>query len=440
MRKRRDIRRKIKELAIGTVALLTMTVPMVGTAAAQNLEESSSEPLPVDASPRTLGCGTATNIGHANMAPLYVDGFPCLSPPQFILNTAYTNIKICAPGNKTNCQVIDHVIVDTGSVGLRIASSVVNSKLLQAMPHVPTSGPQILTNCSVFASGQALYGPVQTADVYIADKFAGNFPLQIFGKNLTPPAGCGDASQPPGGVSDLGANGLVGVGFKARAGGGYYSCNTDGSNCAPQDTNPSIATPNLVSKLQNDNNGLTIALNNIPDLGATVPVLGLLIFGVGTQADNTPPEGTIPLLADISLIVENNTGRALIDSGTPFVSVTGPQPLSSSCQIQSTFLCPPPPPDNTATIMLGLASNGASTPAYCVNYTVANADELITSLSDTAFNDLLNQGSSSGVPSILGLSVFFGRTMYFVFDGKQSPLGTGPINAMAPQQSCNNPS
>jgi hypothetical protein len=33
--KRRDIRRKIKELAIGTVALLTMTVPMFGTAAAQ---------------------------------------------------------------------------------------------------------------------------------------------------------------------------------------------------------------------------------------------------------------------------------------------------------------------------------------------------------------------------------------------------------------------
>jgi hypothetical protein len=52
---------------------------------------------------------------------------------------------------------------------------------------------------------------------------------------------------------------------------------------------------------------------------------------------------------------------------------------------------------------------------------------------DTAFNDLLYQGSSSGVPSILGLSVFFGRTMYFVYDGQESPLGTGPINAMRPQ-------
>ncbi|MGB6284440.1 MAG: hypothetical protein WBG18_08490, partial [Xanthobacteraceae bacterium] len=112
--KRRDVHEKIKGLTIGTVALLTMTVPMLcpdatqagprgiprgGPPAAQNgLEPSPSDPSqPVDASSRTLGCGTATNIGLGNMAPLYVDGNPCNS---FVTpNLAYTNIKICPPGS-----------------------------------------------------------------------------------------------------------------------------------------------------------------------------------------------------------------------------------------------------------------------------------------------------------------------------------------------------
>ena len=171
--KRRDIRENIKGLAIGTVALLTMTVPMLcpdaaqargprvillGPPAAQNGLEASppDESQPVDASSRTLGCGTATNIGQANMAPLYVDANPCISNPSLSNNVVYTNIKICPPGSQANCQVIDHVIVDTGSVGLRIGSSVLNSKLLAAMPYVSTSGPQILTNCVVFGDGSSL--------------------------------------------------------------------------------------------------------------------------------------------------------------------------------------------------------------------------------------------------------------------------------------------
>jgi hypothetical protein len=57
----------------------------------------------------------------------------------------------------------------------------------------------------------------------------------------------------------------------------------------------------------------------------------LLIFGVGTQADNTPPERTIPLLASPSsgyfnlLIGNNTTGMiTIINSGTPFLFVNDP--------------------------------------------------------------------------------------------------------------------
>ena len=40
-------------------------------------------------------------------------------------NVPYASVTICAPGSAANCQTIDHVLVDTGSVGLRIFKSVV---------------------------------------------------------------------------------------------------------------------------------------------------------------------------------------------------------------------------------------------------------------------------------------------------------------------------
>jgi len=161
--KRRDIRQNIKGLAIGTVALLTMTVPMLCPDAAQALGPRaiprggppaaqqfgpSDESAPVDASSRTLGCGTATNIGQANMAPIYVDGNPCDTTQFAGINIAYTNIKICPVGSQTNCQVIDHVIVDTGSVGLRIGYSALNPDLLAAMPYVQPKNPSPPTTTS----------------------------------------------------------------------------------------------------------------------------------------------------------------------------------------------------------------------------------------------------------------------------------------------------
>ena len=135
--------------ALAWIITAVGTVLPVGPAAARNLQ-------PI------LGCGTATEIGNSNLAPLYVDG-GCM--PQTNPNIAFTNIKICAPGSKTNCQVIDHVQVDTGSVGLRLSSSAVNGSLLQAMTKIPTSGGQILTGCAVFGDLSLLYGPIQTADV-----------------------------------------------------------------------------------------------------------------------------------------------------------------------------------------------------------------------------------------------------------------------------------
>jgi hypothetical protein len=61
--------------------------------------------------------GTKYAANHGGWRP---DGVPDL---------VFTTVTICAPGSTTNCQTIDHVQVDTGSVGLRIISSVLASGL-----------------------------------------------------------------------------------------------------------------------------------------------------------------------------------------------------------------------------------------------------------------------------------------------------------------------
>ncbi len=41
-------------------------------------------------------------------------------PTGTYINGIFTNVTICQPGSTTNCQTVDNVLVDTGSIGLRI--------------------------------------------------------------------------------------------------------------------------------------------------------------------------------------------------------------------------------------------------------------------------------------------------------------------------------
>src|SRR5664279_4686320 len=64
--------------------------------------------------------GTATvavTQGVSNSLPIAVDGGPI--PGSIYVNGAFVTLSVCAPGTST-CQTIDHVLVDTGSVGLRL--------------------------------------------------------------------------------------------------------------------------------------------------------------------------------------------------------------------------------------------------------------------------------------------------------------------------------
>jgi hypothetical protein len=394
----------------------------------------SSVPSVVADDSTITGCGKATNIGSGNEAPLYIDGLPCIPQDFPYYDTAYTNIKICAPGSTANCQVIDHVIVDSGSDGVRVASSAIKSALLKAMPYV-TSGGKVLTECETYVDSYT-YGPIKKADIYIGGKSAKNFPLQIFGVPGFPtPGSC--SSQ--GGAStntpaSFGGNGLVGVAFDLTDYSLYYNCAGNGTGCVLNTTYAGI--PNLVSKFSSDNNGVVMTFPAVSTSGSGPTVMGSLIFGVGTKSNNKPPSKTTALLNDdngeFNLVLGTNKVKAYIDSGTDDLVINGPYAMCAGGSAGDGYYCPSA---NTA-VSMGVSSYNKSAVAYHVGYTVGNATKLLLK-NDVAYNDLAEPAGSSsaaGFDYALGLSTFFGRTMYFVFEGRNSSLGAGPINAMSPQK------
>jgi len=239
-------------------------------------------------------------------------------------------------------------------------------------------------------------------------------------------------------VASFDGNGLVGVAFTLTDTGIYYTCATSGKSCVEDHSYAGI--PNLTSKFSTDNNGVVITLPAVSAAGTATPVMGSLIFGVGTETNNKPPKGTIALANELANgIFRVNLGSTkatvYIDSGTDDLVAT--DSAIAKCKDNqpggSIYYCPS---KNTA-ISMGVYSYTKTAPAFNMGFTIANSDNLL-SVSDVAYSSLaeaVSPGSTlSSTTYAMGLSTFFGRTMYFVFNGKTSSLGTGPINAMSPQK------
>jgi hypothetical protein len=78
-----------------------------------------------------VGIGGGSVSSGANQIPVLVDAGPSGANA---INALYASITLCAPGSTTNCQTIDHLLVDTGSSGVRVLSSVLQPGLLTALP------------------------------------------------------------------------------------------------------------------------------------------------------------------------------------------------------------------------------------------------------------------------------------------------------------------
>src|ERR1700686_83422 len=126
----------------------------------------------------SIGCGggssssTKANVivtSGQNVAPIVVNA----GPVNAYANGAFASVTVCVPGTST-CQTIDGVLVDTGSSGLRIVSSV----LTITLPQQKASDGNPVVECLPFVSGYT-WGPLQAADIQISGEKASSVPVQI---------------------------------------------------------------------------------------------------------------------------------------------------------------------------------------------------------------------------------------------------------------------
>jgi len=374
------------------------------------------------------GSGTVTPPAIQNTQPLIVD-----AGPANYVNILFTSVTVCAPGASTNCQTIDHIQVDTGSTGLRIMGSVLSPAL--ALPQAIDANGNPLYNCVQFVDGYS-WGSVRTADVRFADERASSMPIQVIGDTGNPaiPTSCSSSGPPENTVATFGANGILGLGlFQYDCGsacvtsalpGTYYGCPSSG--CRPVAVSLAQQLPNPVSLFATDNNGVIIDLPAVPAIGAAT-VSGTLIFGIGTQANNSLGNATVfkvdPNTGNLRTVFNNQAyDNSYVDAGSTAIFFgTG---FYRGCSGAALGLyCP------ATTQNLSASLRGANGTSGAISFSVANADLLFAN--NPTFNVFNNLGApnSDATSFDWGLPFFLGRRVYTALEGRTAGGSTGPFVA-----------
>ncbi len=354
-----------------------------------------------------------------------------------VANLLYTSVRLCLPGTAT-CQTIDHVLVDTGSTGLRLLKSAVNL----ALPGAQVGG-QALYNCVQFIDNSYMWGPVAIADVYLGDaalngKKAASLRVQLAGAPGSPsaPSACASGGFSPNHtIDDLGANGILGVGTDREDCGDLCVTNPDNAYYHVQSGATTVGTTvalneqlqHPVSQFSTDNNGVIITLPQVATNGSSV-ASGYLIFGIGTASNNQPDsEVRAMALTDGRYFSTTFRGRTLsrgfVDSGSNGWFFNVPGSLSyPACDLASQWYCP------TSTLAeQAIASSGTQT--RTIDFSVANAQKLFNNTAAYAYDNLAGAIGDDDVFDF-GLPFFYGRTVYTAIDGAAvTGFGTGPFVA-----------
>jgi hypothetical protein len=382
-----------------------------------------------------------------NITPLTVDAGP--SGLGYIsTNAAFVTVLVCKP-NTTTCQTIDHVMVDTGSSGLRLLSTAAGGEFnLANVPLPPENDPSNNNpygECLVFLDGY-IWGTVNTADVVISGETARSVPVQVIIPSTSSPGvptSCSN-QNPSGGagnegdsLNDFGANGILGVGLFPQDCGGY--CVSEGSSCNGSNNAPCVyydcpssgctpaniaiaqQVPNPVTAFSVDNNGVLIELPSVPDGGSST-VTGSLIFGIGTRSNNglgsaqmydVPDSGNNA--GNLTTVFNSNTYPGFLDSGSNAFFFNDSSIPACPSPVQNWF-CPSPSPDNLSASNQGTnMSSGVQ-----VNFSIENANNLFRT-NNTAFSTLGGPYISTPAAFDWGLSFFYGRNIFTSIDGSDAP-------------------
>jgi len=381
--------------------------------------------------------GSSPAVQVQNTLALSVDSGPPGNSGQ--INHAYVKVTVCVPGSQSQCMTIDHVLLDTGSTGLRLVGSVLGTTV--AFPTATDAQGQKLYECVTFGGGQT-WGPVLHADVKLAGETAANVPIQLMddvGSGAPPPAPCGDNGTLINSPAGFGANGVLGVGVFAQDCGSacagaatplpvYYGCSSAGV-CTAENASIAAQVTNPVTMFAADNNGLIVNLPNLVNANGDASVTGQVIFGLGTQTDNVLPPTAITVLGtDASgafAASYNGAGTALpalIDSGTDAIAFDDPTIAVCSSGAFVGYYCPAVAPLNASVLNTGIGANNGTN---MVSFAIADPNSFVAGAA--AFTGLAGGGGSSRFT--WGMPFFYGRKVYVGFEQHTAGSITGPFFA-----------
>jgi hypothetical protein len=399
-----------------------------------------------------VGVPTGGGGGTSNTLAIAVDGGPNPTQNGLYENGVFASATICAPGSTSNCVTVDHLLVDTGSFGLRVLQSEVTSLNL----------PQIggLFECVQFGDGSNIWGPVVNSSVTLAGETANNVPIHLIGTSAPGPGCTGNNENSQ---ATLGANGILGVGLEPFDCGtacdvnsgstspptpAYYTCPSSG--CVPSfascgsicgDTASLQQVTDPVVLFPVDNNGVIVELQSVSGSAATDT--GSLIIGIGTESNNQLANANVYLTAcdsidtsfegtSFSVDAANCTSGVnggFFDTGSNalfFFDAANVLPVcaaNASIPNITSFYCP------ASLMSLSAVNTDFNSPPFTqtADFSVDNAATLLTS-GNAALSTLAGPQPMVSNGFDWGLPFFYGKSVYVAIDGATMPssLPAGP--------------
>lgn len=391
---------------------------------------------------KSSSAGGAAPPPVVNTMAVTVDSGPAAATGA--INHPYVTVRVCAPGSTTQCANIDHVLLDTGSWGLRLVRSVLAAGSVTLSAETDSQG-RAIEECESFGGGQT-WGPVALADITLAGEVASKLPVQIMDDTKTgapPPAPCGTNGRLLNDVAGFHANGVLGVGvFAQDCGAGcvnassplpvYYGCTSAGA-CTAENMALAAQVTNPVSMFAADNNGIIVNMANLINANGDASVTGELTFGIATQTDNALPPALTVLGADATTgdfkatytngAYSSGTVPARIDSGADDYAFNDPN--IPRCMPPSSFVgnyCPSVAPLSLSATNLGVGVNSGTN---VVDFAIGDANTFV--LTAAAFATLGGGGGSTTFT--WGMPFFYGRKIYIGIDQRVAGTYTGPYYA-----------
>jgi hypothetical protein len=379
---------------------------------------NGSAPVPPASLPLAFGTATSTGSGAlpapgANVLPITFDrGMRGTS-----FNSPYVTVTLCTPGGST-CREIDHVLVDTGSYGLRLLASALPAEL--ALPAVRTTDGAAVAQCVQFTGGFA-WGSVRTADVRLGSQMLASLPVQVIDDPspvvAAPPARCRDENTNLG--TRLGANGVLGVGMLRYDCGPacatsvspaiYFGC--AGGTCTSATVPLASQVANPIPALTAHNNGVSVTVQRVPSGGAAT-LAGALVLGIGTAANNQLEGAEVFGVDSGGLLVAGYKGAsypAFLDTGSNALFL--PDTDLPAC---GDFFCP------VQLVSLDVSLQAPNGTRRSVGLPIESPGALAVGTVAASI------GGNQAAIVTLGAPFFFGRTVFLALKDAATPAGTGP--------------